>query len=185
MGTKPHQKTNGRKTARKSVVTKADKPRKVKLENFQNALKSEKMIHDLIIKSGAQDQFPKIFKTIESNLTKKKPRGGQIQFIPHEEIKKLCSLIQKDRTSISAQSINQLLQPYIKTTLTMAGGLSLGQTLIHYLGENVLILGAPALVTAVGMFNYPLSVLAKQTGNKEKVLQENEERLQGICVNNT
>jgi len=166
-------------THRKSKVTKATASKAIVVDRtaFQNALKAEKMIYDLIIKSEEQDQLPKIFKTIQSNLKLKDFSGRPIKNIPKEEIETLCSLIQKDHTSISAQSINQLLQPYIKTTLTIAGGLSLFQTLFHYFEDNVMYWGGVAIVATLGMLNQPLSKEAAIAATNQQQLKETSDEL--------
>lgn len=135
------------------------------------------LIKDLIIANECQEKCSSILRFIRHQEgTHSKARQ---QDIPMTEISTLCSLIQKDQTRISAQSINQLLQPYIKTTLKIAGGLSLSQTLFYYFEDNVIYWGAVAIVATLALLNHPFYTQAEKRRDDQQKLAEVHEKWHG------
>ena len=137
-----------------------------------------KQIKNLIIANQCKGKCGSILRFIEHQ--EGADSNARLQDIPMTEIKTLCSLIEKDRARISAQSINQFLQPYFSSILKIAGALSLAQALIHYLGENkTIILGAPTIVATLALLNYPLYIQAEKRRDDQRNLAEVGKELQG------
>ena len=138
------------------------------------------LIKDLIIANKCQEECSSILRFIRHQEGTESMSNARHQDIPMTEISTLCSLIQKDRSRISAQSINQFLQPCLSSILKIVGALSLVQTLIHYLGENkTIILGAPTILATLGLLNHPFYKHAEERRDGQRKLAEVHEKLQG------